>query len=47
MDPTAAESTQEHKTPTIPVICHPLTPTVSLQRQTEREEGIPGVDRFE
>lgn len=39
--------TQEHKTPTIPAICHPLTPTPSLQRQTEREEGIPGVDSLE
>lgn len=39
--------TQEHKTPTIPTICHPLTPTPSLQRQSEREEGIPGVDGLE
>lgn len=39
--------TQEHKTPTIPAICHPLTPTPSLQRQSEREEGIPGVDSLE
>lgn len=39
--------TQELKTPTIPAICHPLTPTPSLQRQTEKEEGIPGVDSLE